>query len=126
MWCNCTPVELQSRNQSKFTELGILLWYQLNPLGNQSLVTRLRQDNFVARLEHAILQIDVYPHGEGEECNIVNDKHNYFYPCTVCTRVMRLCPSVYMCVCRQKTRLFASYRSKISTKTLSAASPLHL
>ena len=33
---------------------------------------------------------------------------------------------IYMCVCRQKTRLFASYRSKISTKTLSAASPLNL
>ena len=23
----------------------------------------------------------------------------YYYPCAVCARVMRLCPSVYMCVC---------------------------
>ena len=33
---------------------------------------------------------------------------------------------VYVCVCDQKTRLFASYRSKLSTKTLSAASSLNL
>ena len=41
---------------------------------------------------------------------------------------VRLCTYVrtYMCVCDQKTRLFASYRSKLSTKTLSAASSLNL
>ena len=50
------------------------------------------------------------------------------YPCAVCARVMRSCPSICVCVfvCRQKTRLFASYSSKISTKTLSAASSLNL
>ena len=37
-----------------------------------------------------------------------------------------VCVCTYMCVCRQKTRPFASYRSKISTKTLSAASSLNL
>ena len=33
---------------------------------------------------------------------------------------------VCVCVCGQKTRLFTSHRSKISTKTLSAASSLNL
>ena len=37
-----------------------------------------------------------------------------------------VCVRTYMCACRQKTRLFASYRSKLSTKTLSAASSLNL
>ena len=52
----------------------------------------------------------------------------HFYLCAVCARVMRLCPSVCVCVCvcGQKTRLFASYSSKISTKTLSAASSPNL
>ena len=71
MWINFVLI-LQLRNQRKLMELGTLSWYQLNPLYNQSLVTKLRQDNFVAQLEHAILQIDIHPHGEGEECNIVN------------------------------------------------------
>ena len=45
---------------------------------------------------------------------------------TQCAMVMRLCPSVYVYICVVKTQLFASYHSKISTKTLSAGSPLNL
>ena len=37
-----------------------------------------------------------------------------------------VCVRLYVCVCRQETSLFASYSSKISTKTLSAASSLNL
>ena len=54
-----------------------------------------------------------------------SDGYNmHCYPCAVCAKVMRLRPSVYICayVCCQKTRLFASCSSKISTITLSAAS----
>ena len=51
------------------------------------------------------------------------------YASGLCVRVrlyVCLCVCVWIYVCRQKTRLFASYRSKISTKTLSAASSLNL
>ena len=57
-----------------------------------------------------------------------------YYPCEACVRVMRLCPSVYVCMCvynficvlSKKTRLFTSYCSKLSTKKLSAVSSLNL
>ena len=74
------------------------------------------------------------------------------YPCAVCARVMRLCPSicvwvitraqyapglcvcvrlyvcgcVCVCVCGQKTRWFTSHRSKFATKTHFAACLLNL
>ena len=61
-----------------------------------------------------------------------NDRKQYChnYPCAVCARVMRLCPSICVCVCiyvcRQKTRLFTSHRSKFATKTHFAACLLNL
>ena len=44
---------------------------------------------------------------------------------SVCVRLY-ICVRTYVYVCRQKTRLFASHRSKIATKILSAAFSLNL